>query len=175
MLVDDGQIVVLGGLIEETIQDGKQSVPGLGDIPGIGQLFRYDTRKRVKTNLLVFLRPVIVRDTNAAYRVTADRYDYIRQLRGDSRVGEHWLLPDMPQSDMPVLPVPPESKSPSDKQPVDGKQGSATPPALVPGTAPGGSPQSLAGIAAGRGAEAPAPEAKPAPPDAPFDAQLYIN
>jgi len=175
VLVDDGQIVVLGGLIEETMQDGKQSVPGLGDIPGIGQLFRYDTRKRVKTNLLVFLRPVIVRDTNAAYRVTADRYDYIRQLRGDSRMGEHWLLPDMPQSDMPVLPVPPESKSPAGQQPDNGKQGSATPPALVPGAAPGGSPQSLAAIVAGRGAEAPAAQAKPAPPDSSFDAQLYIN
>ena len=175
VLVDDGQIVVLGGLIEETIQDGKQSVPGLGNIPGIGQLFRYDSRKRVKTNLLVFLRPVIVRDTNAAYRVTADRYDYIRQLRGDSRVGQHWLLPDMPQSDMPVLPVPPENKSPADKQPDDGKQGSAQPPALVPGAAPGGSPQSLAAIVAGRGAQAPAPEAKPAPPEPSVYERLYIN
>lgn len=175
VLVDDGQIVVLGGLIEETLQDGTQAVPGLGSIPGLGQLFRYDTRKRVKTNLLVFLRPVIVRDTNAAYRVTADRYDYIRQLRGDSRMKEHWLLPDMPQTEMPVLPVPPAGKAPADKEPVDGKQGSVLPGPLTPGTAQNGSQQSLAAIVAGHGDVAPAREAKPAPPVPSYDPQLYLN
>jgi len=174
VLVDDGQIVVLGGLIEETIQDGTQAVPGLGSLPGIGQLFRYDTRKRVKTNLLVFLRPVIVRDTHAAYRVTADRYDYIRQLRGDSRVPEHWLLPDMPQTDMPNLPVPPQGP------PADGKQGSApsAPPLLAPAAARSGSPQSLAEIVAGRAAPAAAPAARPevaAPPARSFEPDLYVN
>ena len=62
VLVDDGQIVVLGGLIEERVEGGTQKVPGLGDLPFIGQMFRYDSRKRVKTNLLVFLRPVVVRE-----------------------------------------------------------------------------------------------------------------
>ena len=109
VLVDDGQIVVLGGLIEERVEGGTSKVPGLGDLPFLGQMFRYDSRKRVKTNLLVFLRPVVVRDANAAHSVTADRYDYIRGLQGDSRLSKHWLLPDFPPSDLPVMPNPPGS------------------------------------------------------------------
>ena len=175
VLVDDGQIVVLGGLIEETIQNGKQAVPGLGDIPGIGQLFRYDSRKRVKTNLLVFLRPVVVRDTNAAYRVTADRYDYIRQLRGDSRVPDHWLLPNMPQTDMPSLPVPPAGKGQDGKSPADGKQGGATTPALPAGMGQDAMPGSLAAIVAGRGEQPPAAEDKKPPVELSYDPQLYVN
>ncbi|MEZ5659288.1 MAG: type II secretion system secretin GspD [Burkholderiaceae bacterium] len=81
VLVDDGQIVVLGGLIEERIEGGEQKVPILGDIPVLGGLFRYDSRNRKKTNLLVFLRPVVLRDAADAYRVTADRYDYIGNMR----------------------------------------------------------------------------------------------
>ncbi len=106
VLVDDGQIVVLGGLIEERVEAGVSKVPGLGDLPLIGQLFRYDSRKRVKTNLLVFIRPVVVRDASAAHSVTADRYDYIRGLQGDSRLPAHWLLPDFPPSDVPAMPKP---------------------------------------------------------------------
>jgi general secretion pathway protein D len=109
VLVDDGQIVVLGGLIEERVEGGTSKVPGLGDLPFVGQMFRYDSRKRVKTNLLVFLRPVVVRDAGAAHSVTADRYDYIRGLQGDSRLAPHWLLPDFPPSDLPLMPKPPGS------------------------------------------------------------------
>lgn len=107
VLVDDGQIVVLGGLIEERVEGGEQKVPALGDVPLIGQLFRYDNRKRVKTNLLVFLRPIVLRDANASHGVTADRYDYIRQLQGDSRLPQHWLLPEFPPSDLPAMPSAP--------------------------------------------------------------------
>ena len=107
VLVDDGQIVVLGGLIEERVEGGSEKVPGLGDLPVVGQMFRYDSRKRTKTNLLVFLRPVVVRDANAAHSVTADRYDYIRGLQGDSRLPQRFLLPDFPPSDLPSMPRPP--------------------------------------------------------------------
>jgi len=107
VLVDDGQIVVLGGLIEERVEGGSEKVPGLGDLPLVGQMFRYDSRKRTKTNLLVFLRPVIVRDASAAHSVTADRYDYIRGLQGDSRLPQRFLLPDFPPSDLPSMPRPP--------------------------------------------------------------------
>ncbi|MBU6271054.1 MAG: type II secretion system secretin GspD [Betaproteobacteria bacterium] len=106
VLVDDGQVVVLGGLIEERVEGGTSKVPGLGDIPVLGQLFRYDNRKRVKTNLLVFLRPVVLRDANAAQSLTADRYDYMRTLQGDSRLPPRWLLPDMPPSVLPAMPKP---------------------------------------------------------------------
>jgi general secretion pathway protein D len=113
VLVDDGQIVVLGGLIEERVEGDRQSVPGLSEIPVLGQLFRYDARRRVKTNLLVFLRPVIVRDTSGAAGVTADRYDYVRQLQGDSRLPPHWLLPDFPPSQLPQMPALPPGVAPA--------------------------------------------------------------
>jgi len=108
VLVDDGQIVVLGGLIEERVEGGEQKVPALGDLPVFGQLFRYDSRKRVKTNLLVFLRPVILRDAHAAHGLTSDRYNYIRQLQGDSRLPSHWALPEFPPSDLPQMPAAPK-------------------------------------------------------------------
>ncbi len=107
VLVDDGQIVVLGGLIEERVEGGEAKVPGLGDVPVMGQLFRYDNRKRTKTNLLVFLRPVVLRDAQASHGVTADRYDYMRQLQGDSRLPKHWALPDFPPSTLPGMPAAP--------------------------------------------------------------------
>ncbi|MDP2834097.1 MAG: type II secretion system secretin GspD [Pseudomonadota bacterium] len=78
VLVDDGQIVVLGGLIDDQVQDTEDRVPLLGDIPGLGHLFRYNSRKHTKTNLMVFLRPQVVRDAATAARVSHARYDYIR-------------------------------------------------------------------------------------------------
>jgi general secretion pathway protein D len=124
VLVDDGQIVVLGGLIEERVEGGEAKVPGLGDVPVMGQLFRYDNRKRVKTNLLVFLRPVVLRDADASHGVTADRYDYMRQLQGDSRLPKHWALPDFPPSGL--APMPP---APGASGRADGQRGPAS---LVP-------------------------------------------
>jgi general secretion pathway protein D len=77
VLVDDGQIVVIGGLIQDSVKDGVQKVPGLGDIPIIGSLFTYNTRSRSKTNLMVFLRPTLLRSAQGVNSVTNDRYDYI--------------------------------------------------------------------------------------------------
>jgi general secretion pathway protein D len=130
VLVDDGQMVVLGGLIEEKEENSSQAVPFLGAIPILGQLFRYDARKRVKTNLLVFLRPVVVRGSDTAYSITADRYDYIQQLRGDSRAPSHWLLPDNPTAPMPSLPARPNA---------DGSY----PPGTEPNKLPSNMPRSL--------------------------------
>jgi general secretion pathway protein D len=77
VLVDDGQIVVIGGLIQDTVKDGVEKVPGLGDIPLIGSLFKYNTRSRSKTNLMVFLRPTLLRSAQGVTSLTNDRYDYI--------------------------------------------------------------------------------------------------
>ncbi|MGF1605429.1 MAG: type II secretion system secretin GspD [Rhodothalassiaceae bacterium] len=78
VLVDDGEIIVLGGLIEDNEQISLDKVPLLGDIPGLGRLFRSEGRSRTRTNLMVFLRPTIVRDLNDLRRVTGRKYDYIR-------------------------------------------------------------------------------------------------
>jgi len=83
VLVDDGQIIVLGGLIDDNFQDSIEKVPGLSSIPIIGGLFQYKTRSRVKTNLMVFLRPTIVRSNEQSVNLAGDRYDFIRK-EGDN-------------------------------------------------------------------------------------------
>ncbi|MHB8623480.1 MAG: type II secretion system secretin GspD [Sulfuricaulis sp.] len=77
VLVDDGNIIVLGGLIEDSISNDTQEVPLLGRIPVLGWLFKYHTPKRTKTNLMVFLRPVIVRSPDDSYDFTASRYAHM--------------------------------------------------------------------------------------------------
>jgi general secretion pathway protein D len=96
VLVDDGQIVVLGGLIEDQVQEGEDRVPLLGDIPGLGHLFRYKTRDHTKTNLMIFLRPVIVRNADDAAAVTNPRYDYILGQQKALAPTHHLMLPDAP-------------------------------------------------------------------------------
>ena len=78
VLVDDGQIVVLGGLIQDSVNGGGSKVPVLGSLPLLGGLFRYNNHSRTKTNLMVFLRPTVLRDAQGAGALTGERYDYIR-------------------------------------------------------------------------------------------------
>ena len=104
VVVDDGAIMVLGGQLKDQFDASANKVPFFGDVPGIGNLFRSDSRTRSKTNLLVFLRPVVIRDGQAAASLTLDRYESIRaqQLAAQpepSRV--------TPINDSPVLPAPP--------------------------------------------------------------------
>jgi general secretion pathway protein D len=103
VLVDDGQIIVLGGLLEDTISDGTRSVPLLGDIPGIGNLFRYDTRSRSKTNLMVFLRPHIIRDARDGASVTLDRYNYMRAAQGRLPERSTWFAPNAGTTQLPAF------------------------------------------------------------------------
>ncbi|WP_374243556.1 type II secretion system secretin GspD [Zoogloea sp.] len=77
VLVDDGAVIALGGLVEDAYSGGVEKVPLLGDIPYLGQFFRYDSRKRGKTNLIVFLRPVILRDAASIQGLSAERYNYV--------------------------------------------------------------------------------------------------
>jgi general secretion pathway protein D len=108
VLVDDGQIMVLGGLMEDSVTHGSEGVPLLGDVPLLGHLFRYDKRQRAKTNLMVFLRPYVIRDANAGRGLTQDRYDFMRMQQGRVRPPARGLLPRMgapalPPSDVPAV------------------------------------------------------------------------
>lgn len=78
VVVDDGQIMVLGGLLKDEYTDGDNKVPGLGDVPIAGNLFKSQERRRVKSNLMVFLRPVVMRNSAEAESLTLDRYESIR-------------------------------------------------------------------------------------------------
>ncbi|MCX7163650.1 MAG: type II secretion system secretin GspD [Betaproteobacteria bacterium] len=93
VLLQDGQIIVLGGLIQDSITDGSERVPLLGDIPLIGNLFSYDKKHRTKTNLMVFLRPTILRAEASAERLTSDRYEFIMGLK-DPKAGRAAEMPD---------------------------------------------------------------------------------
>jgi general secretion pathway protein D len=103
VLVDDGQIVALGGLMQDSVSTGIEKVPLLGDIPLLGLLFRYETRKQSKTNLMVFLRPVVLRDSAAYEGVTAGRYKELLGEQQKSQMPPHPILPDYPAPQLPPL------------------------------------------------------------------------
>ena len=81
VLVDDGGILVLGGLIEENVNETETKVPLLGDIPLLGRLFQSNSTSKDKQNLMVFLRPSILRDAADAAYITHEKYNYLRSLQ----------------------------------------------------------------------------------------------
>jgi len=85
VLVDDGAIVVLGGLLQDEFSGNEDKVPGLGDVPLFGNLFKSEKRTRKKTNLMVFLRPVVLRDARETSNLTLDRYELMRALQKDGQ------------------------------------------------------------------------------------------
>jgi general secretion pathway protein D len=103
VVIDDGGIIVLGGLIEDSYTEEQSKVPLLGSLPGIGALFRSESRTKTRTNLMVFLRPVVLRDAAASERVTLDRYDIIRARQEAAQPGPNPVLPVGPGAVLPPL------------------------------------------------------------------------
>ena len=101
VVVDDGAILVLGGLIEDRFTENNAKVPLLGDLPLVGNLFRSQRRTKTRTNLMVFLRPVVLRDAASANSLSLDRYDLIRAQQKDSQPAQSFVLPI---NDAPVVP-----------------------------------------------------------------------
>ena len=93
VLVDDGAIIVIGGLLQDQYSGSVQKIPYLGDLPGIGALFRSDSRTRKKTNLMVFLRPVVMRDADTTRQVSLDRYDLIRGIQMTNQPEQSTMVP----------------------------------------------------------------------------------
>jgi general secretion pathway protein D len=77
-LVDDGQIIVLGGLIDDDTQETISKVPLLGSIPIFGKLFQSKSKNTVKKNLMIFIKPQIMTDSNSAYDISSEKYNYIK-------------------------------------------------------------------------------------------------
>jgi general secretion pathway protein D len=102
VIADDGQIIVIGGLIRDDTGGTEEKVRGLGDIPILGNLFKYRTRTRKKTNLMVFLRPVIVRSKEDSNAISTDRYDYMRSAGAAAALPKDSIV--MPDYGSPVLP-----------------------------------------------------------------------
>jgi general secretion pathway protein D len=110
VLIEDGGIVVLGGLISDTVQESEDRVPFLGRIPLLGNLFRSRSGSRQKKNLMVFIRPTILRDGIQTAIATGDKYNYMRDQQGDPRHSHITLLPGEHQPVLPVMPPPPTPK-----------------------------------------------------------------
>ncbi|EGI75920.1 type II secretion system secretin GspD [Hylemonella gracilis] len=122
VLVDDGAIIVLGGLLQDESSVSEEKVPGLGSIPGLGWLFRSESGSRKKTNLMVFLRPVIVRNTQDSNRVSLDRYDLMRAVQSQQQPARVGNGPVLNAEEAAVLPptAPKAPVSPVQK-PRDGR------------------------------------------------------
>jgi general secretion pathway protein D len=106
VMADDGSVVALGGLLQDSFTDGEDKVPLLGDVPVLGNLFKYDNRKRSKTSLMLFLRPTILRSANDTARHGADRYDQLLNDPAKPKIEPTWFWPDTsaPNPQFPVVP-----------------------------------------------------------------------
>jgi general secretion pathway protein D len=130
--VDDGAIVALGGLLDRNDRNTVDKIPGLGDLPVLGGLFRNTSRRRDQTNLMVFIRPTIVRTAAQAQRMSAGRYEYMRdsqpRLPGMQEAALEALVRD-------YLRTTPPAWLPSDALPVQAV------PAPVPAPVPAQDPR----------------------------------
>ena len=112
VLVEDGSVIVLGGLLSDTFSGNKSQVPGLGDIPGLGWLFRNESRTRSKANLMVFLRPIVVRDASATEALSNNRYQQMMGVQNSSQPSSNILLDTGGAAKLPPIK---ESPKPSGK------------------------------------------------------------
>ena len=145
IVVDDGQIIVLGGLIEDNYTTNLSKVPLLGDIPYLGALFRSESRSRKRSNLMVFLRPVVMRDQASSNKISLDRYDFIRaqQEQGQPpqstilRINEAPLLPQLSPDAVGATGVPSPLTDTSQPGPLRSRPGPAPAPVpSIPASAP---------------------------------------
>ena len=164
VLADDGQIIVLGGLIQDNENHGEEKVRGLGDIPVLGNLFKYRSRTRDKTNLMVFLRPVVVRSKEQNNSISMDRYEYMRALGVASQPKDDTIL--LQNLGAPVLPPLTNGQPPAGGDmatlpppvPPTVRPGAATGPGSAPGAGQGNQPAGQAP------ASATVPEYRPVQP-----------
>ncbi|TWO65527.1 type II secretion system protein GspD [Caenimonas sedimenti] len=126
VLVEDGGIVVLGGLLQDEYAGNVEKVPGVGDVPFFGNLFKSETRSRKKLNLMVFLRPIVVRDASQTESLSLDRYDLMKGKQEFSQpvpsvvvpVNESPILPSAGRSPAGAMPAPAPLGQPATPTPV---------------------------------------------------------
>jgi general secretion pathway protein D len=103
VLVDNGQIIVLGGLMQNAVSENVSKVPVLGDIPYLGNLFSYKSRTRTKTDLMVFLRPYVLHSKSDYAGITSDRYNYISGVQLKTQMAKDAVMPDIKAPLLPPL------------------------------------------------------------------------
>ncbi|HEY6124340.1 MAG TPA: type II secretion system secretin GspD [Steroidobacteraceae bacterium] len=138
VLIEDGGIVVLGGLIQDSDIRGEQRVPYLGRIPVLGALFKTRSRQTDKTNLMVFIRPKILRDAFATAVETNSKYNYIRDEQRAAGRPKSEILPLLPFSKEPLLPPLPQPLPDATPQPMPPSEVAPPPPAA---TSPSSTPE----------------------------------
>jgi general secretion pathway protein D len=127
VLVDDGSIIVLGGLLSDEYSGAASQVPLFGDIPVLGWLFKSESRTRSKKNLMVFLRPVVMRDATASEALSTNRYQHMMGLQQAAQPSHN---PVFGTGSTPVLPPAPTPKSKSQpKAETSGEKALSSPPA----------------------------------------------
>ena len=117
VLVADGSIVVLGGLLQDEYSGNQEKIPLLGDLPVVGNLFKSETRSRKKTNLMVFLRPVVVRDAAATDALSLDRYELMRASQQQSQPMSSDGVPVNAAAVLPAAPIPAPARSVPEAKP----------------------------------------------------------
>jgi len=117
IVIADGAVVVLGGLLSDNYGDNTQQVPGLAQIPFFGNLFKSESRSRSKNNLMVFLRPVVLRDDASAEVLSSGRYQSMQNLQAESARAATSTLPVSNDQVLPALPGKANSALPTDNQP----------------------------------------------------------
>jgi general secretion pathway protein D len=169
VLIEDGGIVVLGGLIEDDTSKGESRVPFLGNIPIIGLLFKTRNQTNSKQNLMIFIRPQIMRDANQAAYETELKYNYLQDQQKPmfhtSPSDLPPLLPGVPPGKLPPLPPPPPpGKDSATGKPSPNAPGATIPPAAAPLQPPPGGVLTIPpGTTFAPGAPAPDSSATPAP------------
>ena len=111
VIVDDQSVAVLGGLIQDSFSDGSDRVPILGDLPILGAFFRYDGRNRKKVNLMIFLKPTVVRTDAQGRTLTSERYDYIMGEQQRSRPEPRYFWMDQTVPTLPPVGLMPGTKA----------------------------------------------------------------
>jgi len=103
VMVEDGGIVILGGLIQDNISEGYERVPIAGDVPIIGELFRSRSTDRTRQNLMIFIHPTIIRNGNDYARATESKYNYIREAQQKSELKEIGRIRGYEQLELPEV------------------------------------------------------------------------
>ena len=127
VLVDDGGMIVLGGLIEDRLTESESRVPLLGKIPVIGALFRVRNTQKTKTNLMVFIRPRVLRTAEQAAIETNAKYNYLRNLQLERNDGKVKQMPGSKQPTLEPLEDPKQPASPPASEPAGTRPESAAP------------------------------------------------
>ncbi|MDB5673580.1 MAG: type secretion system protein GspD [Sphingomonas bacterium] len=112
LTVDDGQFAVIGGLLDDNERRTIEKIPLLGDIPGLGALFRSKAKTRTKTNLMIFIRPTILRTAEDVRRVTEQRYGYLRVQQAGQRPDEEPSIDQLVRDYLGAAPPLPPAGSP---------------------------------------------------------------